>query len=462
MLARSLTLPDMILCLVILHSAVTVSGYNYAAVLHKSLLFYEAQRSGRLPADNRIPWRGDAHVNDSGQDGEDLSGGYYDAGDNVKFGFPMASAMTVLAWGGIQFQGGYRAARELRQLHSAVRWGADYLIKCHVGHDELYGQVGRSDIDHATFTRPEDKTGARPAYKISPAAPGSDLAAETAAAMAAAAILLAEEDQEYSDHLVEHAVQLLEFAQSYPGRYDKSIKDAHNNYPSHDHRDELVWGAVWLFLATGHQEYLDLAERSYDMAGIENSTEFTWDDKGPGVMVLLAQITNKEKYKEDLKSFCDLIVNSKPRSPKGMVFLSKWGSLRHAANVAFICLNAANMDIKREEFTEFAIQQLNYILGDAGHSYVVGYGKDPPQRPHHAASSCPAPPATCDWSNLSMPGPNPHVLEGALVGGPGDADDVWEDDRADYVTNEVSLDYNAGFQGLLAGAIEYKRKLPRL
>ena len=45
---------------------------------------------------------------------------------------------------------------------------------------------------------------------------------------------------------------------------------------------------------------------------------------------------------------------------------------------------------------------------------------------------------------------------------PSAADDAWEDDRADYVTNEVSLDYNAGFQGLLAGAIELKRKRPRL
>jgi endoglucanase len=26
-------------------------------VLHASLLFYEAQRVGKLPANNRIPWR---------------------------------------------------------------------------------------------------------------------------------------------------------------------------------------------------------------------------------------------------------------------------------------------------------------------------------------------------------------------------------------------------------------------
>ena len=51
---------------------------DYPRVLELSLLFYEAQRSGKLPADNRIPWRGDSALNDRGLNGEDLTGGYYD------------------------------------------------------------------------------------------------------------------------------------------------------------------------------------------------------------------------------------------------------------------------------------------------------------------------------------------------------------------------------------------------
>lgn len=41
-------------------------------------MFYEAQRSGRLPANNRIPWRGDAMLDDKGNNGEDLTGGFFD------------------------------------------------------------------------------------------------------------------------------------------------------------------------------------------------------------------------------------------------------------------------------------------------------------------------------------------------------------------------------------------------
>ena len=44
----------------------------------KSILFYEAQRSGKLPADNRIVWRGDSALGDKGNSGEDLTGGWYD------------------------------------------------------------------------------------------------------------------------------------------------------------------------------------------------------------------------------------------------------------------------------------------------------------------------------------------------------------------------------------------------
>ena len=64
------------------------------------------------------------------------------AGDHVKFGFPMASAMTLLSWGGIDYRYGYIAAGQHWNLLRAVKWGVDYLMKCHVAKNEFYGQVG--------------------------------------------------------------------------------------------------------------------------------------------------------------------------------------------------------------------------------------------------------------------------------------------------------------------------------
>jgi hypothetical protein len=54
------------------------AAYDYGQVLRNSLLFYEAQRSGRLPADQKVTWRKDSALNDRGDQGQDLTGGYYD------------------------------------------------------------------------------------------------------------------------------------------------------------------------------------------------------------------------------------------------------------------------------------------------------------------------------------------------------------------------------------------------
>ena len=55
-----------------------LAQYNYDEALSASLLFYEAQRSGVLPSDNRIPYRGNCFVEDGASVAVDLSGGYHD------------------------------------------------------------------------------------------------------------------------------------------------------------------------------------------------------------------------------------------------------------------------------------------------------------------------------------------------------------------------------------------------
>lgn len=52
----------------------SVSSYNYAEALQKSIYFYEAQRSGDLPANNRVEWRGDSGMTDGADVGKDLTG----------------------------------------------------------------------------------------------------------------------------------------------------------------------------------------------------------------------------------------------------------------------------------------------------------------------------------------------------------------------------------------------------
>ena len=53
-------------------------NYGFNEAIDKSLLFYEAQRSGPLPNNMRIDWRKDSALNDGSDVGLDLTGGYYD------------------------------------------------------------------------------------------------------------------------------------------------------------------------------------------------------------------------------------------------------------------------------------------------------------------------------------------------------------------------------------------------
>lgn len=72
-------------------------------MLGLSFLFYEAQRSGKMPENNRVKWRGDSGLDHKAPDGRDVTGGWYDAGDNVKFNFPMAWSAHVVAWSIVDF-----------------------------------------------------------------------------------------------------------------------------------------------------------------------------------------------------------------------------------------------------------------------------------------------------------------------------------------------------------------------
>lgn len=71
----------------------------------------------------------------------DLVGGYYDAGDNVKYGLPLAFTVTTLAWAGIHYRTELQATGEMENLHQAIRWGTDYLLKASFKRNRLYVQV---------------------------------------------------------------------------------------------------------------------------------------------------------------------------------------------------------------------------------------------------------------------------------------------------------------------------------
>ncbi len=100
------------------------NGVNpqYADLLGNALWFYEAQRSGALPADNRVSWRNSSCENDGSLNNTDLSGGYYDAGDYIKATYPFCWTLTSLAWSALSFGSAYGRTSQDAYLDSTLRW----------------------------------------------------------------------------------------------------------------------------------------------------------------------------------------------------------------------------------------------------------------------------------------------------------------------------------------------------
>jgi endoglucanase len=81
-------------------------------------------------------------------------------------------------------------------------------------------QVGDPWKDHGCWERPEDMDTERTVYNVSTGRPGSEVAGETAAALAAASMVFRDAgDREYTEVLLANARKAFEFADTYRGAY---------------------------------------------------------------------------------------------------------------------------------------------------------------------------------------------------------------------------------------------------
>jgi len=117
------------------------SDFNYVDALDKSLFFYEAQQAGPLPSWNRVEWKADSAMQDP------VLGGWYDAGDHVKFNLPMSYSASMLAWGLYQYPDGIEKSGLKQTYVNNLEFVLDYLADCDKGTEVVY-QVGIGKDDH--------------------------------------------------------------------------------------------------------------------------------------------------------------------------------------------------------------------------------------------------------------------------------------------------------------------------
>ncbi|GAU32614.1 hypothetical protein TSUD_71620 [Trifolium subterraneum] len=357
------------------------AGHDYGQALSKSIMFFEAQRSGVLPHNQRVSWRSHSGLQDGKASG-----------------------------------------------------------------------VGDGNTDHKCWQRPEDMTTDRHAYKVDPSNPGSDLAGETAAAMAAASIVFRRSNPAYSHELLRHAYELFDFADKYRGKYDSSITVAQKYYRSiSGYNDELLWAAAWLYQASNNQYYLDYLGRNGDSMGGTGwqMTEFSWDVKYPGVQTLVAKFLMQgkagahapvfEKYLQKSEYFmCSCLgkgSHNVQKTPGGLIYRQRWNNLQFVTSASFLAtvysdyLVSSGRNLRCDSGNVPSSELLSFAKSQANPSFVSCFG------------------GYNTW--FSSKRSNTNLLTGAIVGGP-DAYDDFADERKNYEQTEPATYNNAPLLGVLA------------
>lgn len=445
-LVTTLLVVTLIITSIFIFSTKQVSAAtDYGQSLSYSIQFYDGNKCGPEVGDNQsFNWREACHTKDGDDVGVDLTGGFHDAGDHVKFGLPQGYTASILGWSLYEF--GDQMGSSKTKLISTLEYFTDYFKRSHPNSNMFYYQIGDGEQDHTYWGPPEEQSEDRPTmYFANSSNPASDVLGETAAALALMYLNTGDSES------LKYAKELYAM-----GKANEGVGQGQSYYQSGGYADDMAWGACWLAEATGDDSYIDDAEtyinipNKYSDNMYQHKWAVCWDDMYLAAFYKLYQLTNNQKYADAIDYNLNYWINDLTTTPAGMKYLHNWGVLRYNAAQSFLAL-LRYQQTANEEYKEFAQTQIDYILGDNPEniSYMIGYGSSWPLHPHHRAAN------GMTYENAGNTAEALHTLYGALVGGP-DQSDNYIDDVNQYQYTEVAIDYNAGLVGALAGMIKYE------
>lgn len=429
-------------------------GYDYPLALKDSIIFYDANKCGNdVLVDQAFSWRtGPCHLTDGKDVGVDLTGGFHDAGDHVKFGLPQAFTASILGWSMYEYKDVFDATNNTGKLMEQLKYFTDYFLKSHPDANTFYYQVGDGIIDHQYWGAPELQTGDRPTLYVANASnPASDITGQTAAALALMYLNYKSIDSGYADKCLKAAKEIYTI-----GKIKTVVGSYQHFYRSTSPSDDMAWGAVWLYEATKNEQYLEesktyaLERNEMNEDPLKNNWTICWDNVYLAAHLKLAQLTGEQKFKTSVEYNLDYWLNAIETTPGGLKYLHYWAVLKYAAAESLIAMIYYKQS-PDNKLLEMAKSQIDYILGDnpAKMSYEIGFGTKWSAYVHHRGAQ-----GGQGYDNNADKTPAKYVLLGALIGGP-DKTDTFKESVDEYQYTEVGLDYNAGFVGALAGIIKH-------
>ncbi len=234
-------------------SAQNFTAEEYKKALWMSTRMYGGQRSGEnnwlvynhLPTGVNSTLKGKCFIDDKDTDGYDLSGGWHDAGDHVKFGHTQFYSAYMLLKAYVEFPTGYddyynynyegyknsgdwtwegngHVPNGIPDLLEEVKHATDFFIKCAKNSSTFYYQVGQGTPDHAQWvtavkmqTLPIAQGGqTRVVYK-NPA--DASMASFCGATLALMSRVYKKFDPVYANLCLQHATYAYDYAKAHPG-----------------------------------------------------------------------------------------------------------------------------------------------------------------------------------------------------------------------------------------------------
>ncbi|WP_290662824.1 glycoside hydrolase family 9 protein [Ignavibacterium sp.] len=407
-------------------------------------LFFKVQRCGPTnPLLHGICHLQDATkvIGNSDSVAVDLTGGWHDAGDYIKFLYTTAFTTYMLLFSfeftpeKFSFDLDNDAVPDILQ---EARIGIDFLLRCNFSEDAFISQV-QDDNDHKVGWRLPEKdtlTFNRPAFvKMNKSQVGI-----YSAALAIASSIWKERfyDNEFSDRCLNAAKKIFEMR-----NLTEDYSDNEKYYKQNEYRSKLTLAALELFKSTGNAKYLQIA-LGYGKGVAENNW-WSWGDFNALVFYKLAEYD--PEYIAKLRSILNYYQNNSNSNLFGESHPHNWGTTHSLAGVVL-----SSILYKRftgsNEFDQLASVNRDYILGRNpwGISFIYNIGKKFPQRIHHqiaffndgyipgAMVAGPVPDSLFIKHNFSI---NSDYLKEFSYSS------VYSDDYDNYLTNEPTISSNA-------------------
>ncbi|MCR4795514.1 MAG: glycoside hydrolase family 9 protein [Ruminococcus sp.] len=434
---------------------------DYYKALAMSLYMYDANACGKGITDGPLTWRGDCHTYDStcavgaldgsaksivDPDGDgkvDLSGGFHDAGDHIKFNLTIGFGMSSLALSDYLNPGVYEKAGCKDHLIYELKWGADYLMKTTFldssGNVAAIAHVVAGGNDHDFWGPPETQTYERPAYWLTAGNNNSAVCGEMAAALAGTAYVVKKSDPTYAEKCLKYAKAIYEFGKKNVGNNTSGLSPFYDTEAQY--QDEEAWANAWLWIngaadkPTRVPKDANYGDNQYD------GWIYCWNKVWQGYAALMYKETGEQAFADELltelKKQGDLTV--------GTYNADGWGASRYNCAKQMDALALAKGD-PESSYAKAAKYQMDHILGDnsLGYSFLLGYGDKWPVHIHHRAAN----PGTDSTGASGNPSAK-YTAYGLLVGG--DDKSGYQDQTDKYQYTEGALDYNGCFAIACAG-----------